>query len=214
MLPPQYSSDEERRQAYQNERPQRWGLEEALLDPIASLICRVISSNLGYQARYTKYAEPLIADFKAAHPSQPIPDDVRGAPDLKMHVNKHEWLVELKIKKHRFHNTLHGSSSVSRYGCESHYLDEVPVYANLLKHAHNYQIDTKRIILLYAVNPQAASRMPVPLKAHEWQFECVSLFDLKKHIDAGRYQRFGQGYGQTTWLLRCDDMQDLATTFV
>jgi len=210
---PQYSSDEERRRAYQEERTQRWSLEEALLDPIAKLICHIISPDLSNQANYAKYAEPLIDAFQAAYPGLQVPDDVRGVPDLKLFVNNCEWLVELKIKKHRFRNTLHGSRSVSSYGCESHYLDDVPVYVNLLKPARKHQIDHNQIILLYAVNPNATTRMSVPLTAHEWQFECISLFDVKKHIDAGRYQRYGQGYGQTTWLLRCDDMRNLAAAF-
>jgi hypothetical protein len=210
---PRYSNNEERRQAYNDERSQRWGLEEALLDPVAALICAILSEQLGSVARYQKYAEPRIRAFEKAHPGVSIPAEIRGAPDLSVECGNHTWLVELKIKTKRFFNTTNGSKGIPNYGCQSHYLDDDPVYINLLNHAAYYRVALQDIVLVYAVNPNATMNTPIPLLANQWQFECVRLDILKKNIEQGRYQIYTGGYGQPTWLIRCDDLQDLAHTF-
>ncbi|GER86697.1 hypothetical protein KDW_08590 [Dictyobacter vulcani] len=212
---PRYPDDDARRKAYQNERSQRWSLEEKLLIPISNLICDVIRIESGYSATYQKYAEPLIDNFKNSHPStQTVPDEIRGAPDLKIQANNREWFVELKIKKMAYHNTRNGSIKVPRYGCESHYLDDTPVYVNLLKHAATYNINLEDIVLLYAVNPGAATTMRTPLAPEEWHLECIKLNDLKRNVESKRYFKYTEGYGQPAWLIRCDDMQGVSQTFI
>ena len=209
-----YQDDDARRKGYQNERTQRWGLEAALLNPVADLICNVIRSDLGHPAQYEKYAEPLINAFLSTHPGKDVPGSIRGAPDLKISVGDRIWYVELKIKRERYRNTRNGSKTVRAYGCESHYLDDYPVYQNVLAHATAYSIRLHDIVLLYAVNQAAKVGMPTPLAPKEWQFECMKLDELKRNVEADRYQLYGQGYGQRAWLLRCDDLQDIARTFI
>ena len=191
---PQYNNDDERKQAYQNERVQRWTLEDALLDPIAQLLCDTITKNLGHPATYQKYAEPLIRGFEQSYPGTPISGEVRGAPDLLIQCAHRTWYVELKIKKHRFNNTVRGTQNIPKYGCQSQYLDDSPVYVNLLKHAAQYRLDLNNVVLLYAVNPYAENAMPTPLVSNEWQMECIRLNSLKTNIEAKRYGIYGGGY--------------------
>jgi len=153
------------------------------------------------------------APFLAEYPDQSVPDTIRGAPDLLLNIGRERKYVELKIKKHRFRKTVYGTKNIKPYGCESHYLDINPVYTNILKHAQAYGIAYRDIILLYAVNQNASITMSKQLRANEWEFECISLEYLKSNVDVGRYQTYGQGYGQTTWLIRCDDMQHLQEIF-
>jgi len=110
-------------------------------------------------------------------------------------------------------NTINGSQAVRRYGCPSQYLDVVPVYTNILTFADHYRIAKESIILLYCVNPDASVKMKIPLTFSDWQFEGIDLQRLQDNVEAGRYQRYGQGYGQIAWLVRCDDLLPLNALF-
>jgi hypothetical protein len=213
MKEPIYLDDEQRRNAYQNERNDRWTLEDALLIPIASLI-RTTLQKSNEPIRFSLYAKALIDEYKEVHPNDiEIPGYIIGAPDLLIEIGKLKWYVEIKIKRHRYMNTIGGTSTVKKYGCPSHYLDINPVYNNILAHARHFQIPLDSIILLYCVNPNASQNMRTPLNRSEWAFEGINLDDLKNNIDNGRYQRYGQGYGQITWLISCNDLSPIDTIF-
>jgi len=81
MRQPRFDDDDQRRNAYDNERQDRWSLEDVLLDPVAELVCRQISRH-GHNATYEKYAERLIREFQNTHAGVDIPGYVLGAPDL------------------------------------------------------------------------------------------------------------------------------------
>ena len=208
MRQPRFDDDEQRRNAYDNERPDRWSLEDVLLDPVAELVCRQFSRH-EYNATYEKYAEGLIREFQNTHPGVDIPDYVLGAPDLLISIDGKVWFVEIKIKRKRYMNTINGSRIVRRYGCPSQYLDVVPVYTNMVAFTDHYSIAKDSIILLYCVNPNASVKMGTPLIPMDWQFEGIDLQRLQANVEAGRYQRYGQGYGQIAWLVRCDDLMQI-----
>lgn len=200
-----YKSNYERRMAYKKEKEERWDLEKYLLEPIAELLKKALSKSFE-NVSYDFYAESLISDFKNKHGSEiEIPDEIRGAPDLHFLVDKKEWYIELKIKRHRFHKT----SDPEIYGCESHYLDDYPVYKNLQKHSNFYNIKTGKIILLFAVNEKAGTGTQIPLSETDWEFEAITLKNLTANIKLGRYRSYKGGYGQRTWLIRCDDLVGL-----
>lgn len=212
MRTPEYENSEQRQNAYDEQREDRWSLEEALLVPVADLICRIITG-YGSKSDYEKYAERLISEFIETHPGVDIPGYLRGVPDLKLIVNGIPYYVEIKIKRSRYRNTIRGSRTVNAYGCASQYLDIVPVYENLLAFSDHFSINKESIILLYCVNPKANKNMKLPLNPSDWVFEGIDLKTLKMNIDANRYQQYGQGYGHTTWLVRCDDLISLKDLF-
>lgn len=213
MKEPIYQDDGQRRNAYQNERSDRWSLEDALLIPIASLIRATLQQGKE-PVRFELYAKSLIDQYKSDHTNDTeIPGYIIGAPDLLIKIGELKWYVEIKIKRHRYLNTIGGTSTVKKYGCPSHYLDITPVYNNILSHARHFQIPLDSIILLYCVNPNASQNMHTPLNPSEWAFEGINLDELKKNINNGRYQRYGQGYGQITWLISCNDLSPIDTIF-
>jgi hypothetical protein len=213
MKEPIYKDDEQRRNAYEKEKTDRWSLEDALLDPIASLICATLKKG-NELFRYQLYARLLIDKYKADHPKDTeIPGYIIGAPDLLIENSEQKWYVEIKIKRHRYMNTEEGTSTIKKYGYPSHYLDINPVYNNILAHASHYRSPLASIILLYCVNPNASPKMHTPLNSTEWDFEGINLYKLKNNIDNGQYQKYGQGYGQTTWLISCKDLSPIETIF-
>ena len=209
MREPRFGDDEARRAGYGGERAHRWTLEEALREPVMDLMCAEIRRICGQTAFFAQYAQTLIDDFRVAYPQLEVPGLVRGAPDFKLIVNKEEWYVELKIKKTRFLNTVQGTQRFERYGCESHYLDDDPVYINTLAHSLEAHLPLERVLFVYAVNPNASVTMDLPLQAEQWQFECISLQSVQANVGQRRYQIIDGGYGRAAYLVRCDDMEGL-----
>jgi hypothetical protein len=208
-----YGDDSERREAYKGERGQRWSLEEKLREPVAEMVCRLLENHFQTKFTYGLYADEIIAARKEAYPDDPLPGFVVGAPDFQIDGRALTWYVELKIKKKRFQNTLNGSKSIPKYGCRSHYLDENPVFNNIIEHAKHFKIHASKIIILYAVHESADTDMETPLDSTAWELEGIDFKSLAKNVLDGRYVKYAGGYGQPAFLVRCDDLKGLFELF-
>lgn len=114
--------------------------------------------------------------------------------------------MEIKLKAVEFKKTVKGGTTkngsiVPKYGCTSYYLDVEPVYQNIQHFAERTKIDKVSIWLAFVRNDLS-------------EFRLISLACIQELIKDGwngiALCRFGEGYGQETYLIPKDATTDIS----
>lgn len=179
-------------QKYNEERDRRWGMAKKGEYPAIEAVCRRMSEALQTDCVSTRYDEIWFARYDPAAEENAW---VRGAPDYGITVGQGRYLYsEIKIKANKFRKTLYGGvtrygSRIARYGCESYYLDRVPVYKNMCAFSERTGLDPRSFLLFFVSEDREDIRV-------------CSLAEITDLIQNGYHQapisEIQEGYGTDT----------------
>ena len=122
------------------------------------------------------------------------PEWVRGASDYSLNIEGVDFLIEIKLKNKKFRKTIGGGltkdgSVIRDYGCESYYLDKVPVYKNMCDFCAHENINPEYFIVFFCGEGNIELRY-------------ISLAEIKALVEHGYkgepLTEFGEGYGIDT----------------
>lgn len=180
------------RDLYNQEREKRWTMAKDKEPEAIAAICNILSSVSGCNIEYSRYDEIW---FKKFDPSIPENEWVRGASDYVIEIEKKRYVyAEIKIKSVKFKKTVTGGktkkgSEITNYGCESFYLDIVPVYQNMCLFVNKVHIDSDKFIIFF-INEEMS------------EVHAISLKELQELIKSGYNSKpiciFSEGYGTNT----------------
>ena len=179
---------------YNQEREQRWEMAK-VNEPIAiKTICQNLSGILRTRVSFLRYDKIRFDQFKDL--SLPENQWVKGAPDYVIRFGEPSRYLysEIKIKNERFRKTCHGGitqagSVISNYGCESFYLDIVPVYRNMCMFVDKIHLNKDQFIIFFASEDMREIR-------------AITLQEIQDLIEKGYNSEpiciYSEGYGTIT----------------
>lgn len=190
--------------AYVTERARRWELGAKQERPVVERFAEILRARfrISEDALQVKRFDELI--FGEFPPEES--EWAKGSPDFMISIAVGGELryvyPEVKTKAQEFRKTLTGGLTASgqhiaKYECTSYYLDEVPVYENMVNFAQATGIDEDSFILIFA-DPELEDLRYVSLRHLRemvemgWELADGSVVPLCK---------YGDGYGATTWLI-------------
>ena len=141
----------------------------------------------------------------------PANEWAKGTPDYVISINNQGTLhflhTEIKIKDQEFRKTVNGGTSrggsiIPNYGCESFYLDIIPVYRNMLDFAQRTGLPKSKFIIDFFSRPYGTHHI-ITLEKIE-----AIILNGWNGIQIGTY---GEGYGQNTYLIPKNATQNLNT---
>lgn len=136
---------------YDLEREKRWNMAKDK-EPLAiDRICNILQKATGEVCTSKRYDEIW---FNKYDPSFSENEWVRGASDYYIKFNNRIIYAEIKIKAIKFHKTVNGGvtrkgSQIAKYGCESFYIDIVPVYKNMCDFVKKTSIDPNSFLIFF-----------------------------------------------------------------
>ena len=199
--------EREHSKQYQQERQDRWGMasngEESAIIKICDLFARILNisrENITHirldEIWFEKY------DINEAENEW-----VKGVPDfvVKILLSKEKYiLVEIKLKSQEYRKTSTGGTTkngsvISNYGCNSYYLDVVPVHRNM----NDFVLKT---------NNNSSAFIIAFVKEDFSEINIISLAKINKMIENGWNKNgqnidiciYGEGYGQKAYLIPKD----------
>ena len=177
---------------YNQERKKRWKMAKDKEPEAIGVICDILSTVSKSHIEYSRYDEIW---FEKYNPSFPENEWVKGASDYVIEIEKQRYIyAEIKIKSQKFKKTVQGGmtkkgSYITPYGCESFYLDIVPVYKNMCEFVEKVCIDSNKFVIFF-VNEKME------------EVYAISLKEIKKLIKDGYRSKpiciFSEGYGTST----------------
>lgn len=177
---------------YDEERGRRWDMAEKGEPKAIQKACNLLSGALEEACGHIRYDEIW---FERYDPSEEGNEWVRGAPDYVITAGTEGYLyAEIKIKAQKFRKTKQGGTTqqgtqISCYGCESFYLDRVPVYENMCAFSQKTGIDPKSFLLLFVSEDMA-------------EIDVISLAEIRRLIRDGYngqpFCEIKEGYGIKT----------------
>ena len=139
-------------QKYHEERSLRWGMARGGERQAADAASGMLQAALGMECTNRRYDVLWHDRYHIGDPENPW---VRGAPDYLLILGGTRFAYgEIKIKSRKFHKTVRGGvtdrgTKIPCYGCESFYLDRIPVYENMCAFARKTGIDPQTFLLLF-----------------------------------------------------------------
>lgn len=200
------------KESYLSERAKRWSMENEsaniIIETFATYIAQklpfLIKKNIKFQ-RFDK----LWFDVYS-------PDEnewVKGCPDFIGSLTHRETrflFVELKIKDDGIFRMTHkggvtkNGSVIPNYGCQSFYLDIIPVYRNMKNFCLKTSLPTHSFLILFAKKDAPPEDMYL-----------ITLAEIDIILDMGwkgiKIAEFGEEYGQKTYLIPQDATRLLTT---
>lgn len=140
------------RELYNRERKRRWSMAKGKEPEAIDTICRILRQGSGHEVEKIRYDEIWFGQFA---PDVQQNAWVRGASDYAICIDKERYVyAEIKLKSIKFQKTKFGGttqkgSAVANYGCESFYLDIVPVYENMCAFVEKTKIAARNFIIFF-----------------------------------------------------------------
>lgn len=202
---------------YAAERVYRWWSADEGEEPAMERVVADVQKLLGRQIslEFIRYDKII---HQKHNPDLPENEWAKGCPDyaLRIQLENQEvfyyCLFEIKLKYEEFRKTVTGGktrhgSDIAKYGCESYYLDIVPVYQNMLNFCAEMRVDKRAFILAFA-SPNAPIRI-ISLSKIESMVRDGWLTMLEGEEVNIRLCIYGEGYGQETYLIPKDSTRRL-----
>lgn len=178
------------RNLYRTEREKRWNMAKEKEPQAIKFICDELQRMSGHIFEKTRYDEIWFRRYSVNNEKW-----VRGASDYLIRIDRNKYVyAEIKLKSVLFRKTLTGGktkkgSEIANYGCESFYLDVVPVYKNMCAFVEKANIDSRNFLIFFV--DEEVSRVYV-----------ISLDEIQQLIKNGyKGQKlcvFSEGYGTKT----------------
>lgn len=184
---------------YIKERAERWGMaEKGEPEAIDEIKKQIIKLTNGATVNVTRYDELWFGQYS---PKDKY-DWLRGAPDYCIEIIKDNQTVnlyvEIKIKDKKFRKTKTGgltcknSINVEKYGCESYYLDIVPVHRNMNLFCQRLGIDKKDFVIAF-------------VNTYYSEIDFISLAKVNELIENGwnskNISKYTEGYNERCYLI-------------
>lgn len=176
---------------YESERKERWSMAKEG-EPIAmEAIQKRLATYYGLLRQAKRYDEQY---FEKYDPQNADNSWVRGASDYAVEIDGEEVLIEIKLKNQKFRMTNGGGitrdgSIIRDYGCESFYLDIIPVYKNMCEFCAHEGIDPASFIIFFCGDDNTELRY-------------ISLAKINELVNYGykgsQLTEYGEGYGTNT----------------
>ena len=200
------------REAYLNEKQKRWDMENKSANTIIEIFTAYIVQKLPFlikeNIKFQRFDELW---FEAYSPDEN--EWVKGCPDFIGSLTHRETrflFIELKIKDDGiFRKTCTGGATkngsvIPNYGCQSFYLDIIPVYRNMKDFCLKTSLPTSSFLILFAKKNASPEDMYL-----------ITLAEIDIILDTGwrgiKIAEFGEEYGQKTYLIPQDATRLLPT---
>lgn len=140
------------RELYNRERNRRWNMAKEKEPEAIEAICRILGQTPGHRVEKMRYDEIW---FRQYAPDSKYNAWVRGASDYVIRIDGERYVyAEIKLKSVKFKKTNGGGTTqkgsvVADYGCESFYLDIVPVYENMCAFVEKTKIEDRNFIIFF-----------------------------------------------------------------
>lgn len=198
----------EHKNQYSNEKKNRWGMARDGEEPSIKMICDILSKKLKISDKnisYHRYDEVFFNKYDIAD----IKDEwIKGTPDYYIKIilaNDSYLLFEIKLKSQEYRKTsiggkTKGGSEITNYGCNSYYLDIVPVLKNMNSFIEKTGIDSKSFVIAF-IKDDFSEVMLISLAKinylikNGWKKTNQQLLQICK---------YGEGYGQNAYLIPKD----------
>lgn len=199
--------EKELKNQYNQERKNRWSMadkgEEIAIEKICDKFSKILQIPRGNitHIRFDKLW------FDKYDVNKPENEWVKGASDFAVQIilsNKKYILVEVKLKSQEYRKTTYGGTTtngsyVSNYGCNSYYLDVIPVHRNMNS-------------FIEKTNKKPSSFIIAFVKEDYSELNIISLAKINKMIKNGWVKNgkiinlcvYGDGYGQRAYLIPKD----------
>jgi len=199
--------EQEHSTQYEQERQDRWGMasngEKSAIIRICDLFARVLNISRE-DIKYTRLDEIWFDKYDINEYEN---EWVKGVSDFVVQIllSKEKYiLVEIKLKSQEYRKTSIGGTTkngsiVSNYGCNSYYLDVIPVHRNM----NDFVLKT---------NNKPSAFIIAFVKEDFSEINIISLAKINKMIKSGWNQNgknidlciYGEGYGQKAYLIPKD----------
>ena len=139
---------------YNQERTKRWNMAKDKEPEAIDAICKILTRITGTEISFRRYDEIWFNKFD---PRKEENEWVKGASDYVIEINNNRYIyAEIKIKSVKFKKTVTGGltrkgSNIAKYGCESFYLDIVPVYKNMCAFVDKVNIDSDKFLIFLSM---------------------------------------------------------------
>lgn len=189
---------------YEQERQARWGMADNGEEVAIKMICDLFSSILDTSRENIKYARLDEVWFEAYDINKPENEWVKGVSNFVVQIFLDEEkyiLVEIKLKSQEYRKTSSGGTTrngslVSNYGCNSYYLDVIPVHRNMNSFISKTNNNFSTFIIAF-------------VKEDFSEINIISLAKINQMIKEGWSKNenkidiciFGEGYGQDAYLI-------------
>ena len=192
---------------YEQERQARWGMADNGEEIAIKKICDLFSKILDISRDNVKYARLDEIWFNKYNIEKIENEWVKGVSDfvIQISISKEQYiLVEIKLKSQEYRKTTTGGATrngslVSNYGCNSYYLDVIPVHKNM----NDFVLKTNNNFSAFII---------AFVKEDFSEINIISLAKINKMISDGWEKNgekiniciFGEGYGQNAYLIPKD----------
>lgn len=196
---------------YEQERQARWGMADNGEEIAIKKICDLFSTILDISRDNVKYVRLDEIWFKKYNIEEIENEWVKGVSDfvIQITISKEQYiLVEIKLKSQEYRKTSTGGTTrngslVSNYGCNSYYLDVIPVHKNMNNFVSKTNNNFSAFIIAF-------------VKEDFSEINIISLAKINKMIKDGWEKNgekiniyiFGEGYGQNAYLIPKDATTD------
>lgn len=196
-----YKDDNNKRKArYNEERAIRHKAAQEYEQPSVELVVDLINQKSPETiADFTRYDEEWFEKYDLNDKTN---EWVKGASDYLVNINKAGSdnvysFVEIKYKTQTFRKTVNGGTTLSgsvipNYGCESYYLDVIPVWRNICDFINRNNIPSNSFWLAF-VNEDISDVQIISVKK-------ISEI-LKNGWNGQPIGEYGEGYGQRAYLI-------------
>lgn len=180
------------KELYNDEREKRWAMAKKKEPEAIAAVCRILERISGHKVENERYDEIWFEKFD---PNLPENEWVRGASDYVIKIDNEKYVyAEIKLKSVKFRKTKNGGitqkgSVIAKYGCESFYLDIVPVYRNMCAFVEKTKIESRNFIIFF-INETLSEVHAISLE------EVQSM--VKNGFKGQKLCIFTEGYGTDT----------------
>ncbi|EJV74705.1 MULTISPECIES: hypothetical protein [Bacillus] len=190
-----------RKARYNEERQMRHEAAQEYEQPSVELVVKLINQKSTNQiANFTRYDEEWFEKYDI---NEKVNEWVKGASDYLVNINVlgndqvHNSYVEIKYKTQTFRKTNGGGitysgSVIPNYGCESYYLDVVPVWKNICDFINRNDIPAKSFWVAFVNEDISDVRLITAAKIsailqNGWKGQLIG--------------KYGEGYGRIAYLI-------------
>jgi hypothetical protein len=175
---------------YNEDRSRRWNMAKEKEPEAIEFICNALQEMSGHKVEQVRFDKLWFDQY-------PIEENewVKGASDYVIRIDESHYVyAEIKLKSFLFRKTVTGGktqkgSLITKYGCESFYLDIVPVYQNMCAFVEKTKIDSNHFVIFF-VDENIS-------KVH-----ALSLKEIQDLVENGYEGKklciFSEGYGTKT----------------
>lgn len=180
------------RELYNRERNRRWSMAKGKEPEAIDTVCRILRQGSEREVEKIRYDEIWFGQFA---PDVQQNAWVRGASDYVIRIDGERYVyAEIKLKSIKFQKTKFGGTTqrgsvIANYGCESFYLDIVPVYENMCAFVEKTKIES-RSFLIFFIDDQLS-------EVHVISLEKIQSM-IKNGFQGNPLCIFSEGYGTDT----------------